>query len=265
MTLTDPATRPQAPSVDPTAPASGDGARFVEEATRNAAHGFATLRATGTLPDGGAVAALERIPGESAALAFVDAGLGLGRKGVTASRRSLAPPDGGTAGGAPVGEGRGRAGGAGEPDDIAGLEALLVRHPDLTTVVYLRSPNLVAWAQSGRTLPIRYVPVQRWTLGRQIPVRSDERTPLADFVEETLAADPHTPAVLDAGGGAVVWGRGGLLRTLEYAQLVEEGAHFQLLAERLGGSLPVGPGVLLQQWRMTGLEGEARAAGLLDD
>ncbi|HEY8548273.1 MAG TPA: hypothetical protein VIL36_24610, partial [Acidimicrobiales bacterium] len=110
---------------------------------------------------------------------------------------------------------------------------------------------------------IRYVPVQRWTLGREIPVRTDPDQPLADFAAAARAADPHVPAVLDAGGGAIVWGRKGLLRTLEYVQLVEEGAQFQILAEPLGGSRPVGPGVLLQQWRMSGLEEAARAAGLL--
>ena len=125
----------------------------------------------------------------------------------------------------------------------------------------LRAPNVVAWAQSGRVLPIRYVPVQRWTLGRQIPVRTDPAVSLADFVEQVLAEDPHTPAVLDAGGGAVVWGSKGLLRTLEYAQLVEEGAQFQLLAERLGGSRPVGPGVLLQQWRMSRPRGGGPGGG----
>ena len=254
MTVTEPATRPEA----------AERARFVDETARDAAHGFATLRSSGTLPDGAAVGALERIPGEDAALALVDAGLGLRRHGLEVSERALAPSAGVTAGGAPAG---GRAYGAGvvaAPDDTGGLEPVLARHPELTTVVALRAPNVVAWAQSGRVLPIRYVPVQRWTLGRQIPVRTDPAVSLADFVEQVLAEDPHTPAVLDAGGGAVVWGSKGLLRTLEYAQLVEEGAQFQLLAERLGGSRPVGPGVLLQQWRMTGLEAAARAEGLLE-
>jgi hypothetical protein len=254
MTVTEPITRPD----------TAERARFVDETTRDAAHGFASLRSTGTLPDGAAVGALERIPREDTALALVDGGLGLRRRGLQVSERALAPPDGVTAGGAPAGGAAGAPGSDG-PDDTVGLEPLLARHPELTTVVVLRSPNLVAWAQSGRVLPIRYVPVQRWTLGRQIPVRTDPTVSLAAFVEQALAADPHTPAVLDAGGGAVVWGTKGLLRTLEYAQLVEEGAQFQLLAERLGGSLPVGPGVLLQQWRMTGLEAAARAEGLLDD
>lgn len=35
--------------------------------------------------------------------------------------------------------------------------------------------------------------------------------------------------------------------------LVEEGAYFQALAENLGGSQEFGPGVLEQQWKMTGL------------
>ena len=255
MTVTEPVTRPD----------TAERARFVDETTRDAAHGFATLRSTGTLPDGAAVGALERIPGEDAALALVDGGLGLRRRGLQVAERALAPPAGVTAGGAPEGGAARAPGAVAAPDDTVGLEPVLARRPELTTVVVLRSPNAVAWAQSGRVLPIRYVPVQRWTLGRQIPVRTDPAIPLADFVEQVLADDPHTPAVLDAGGGVVVWGVKGLLRTLEYAQLVEEGAQFQLLAERLGGSRPVGPGVLLQQWRMTGLEEAARAERLLDD
>ncbi len=35
--------------------------------------------------------------------------------------------------------------------------------------------------------------------------------------------------------------------------LIEEGAWFQGLAEGLGGSKEFGPGVLEQQWNMTGL------------
>ncbi len=66
----------------------------------------------------------------------------------------------------------------------------------------------------------------------------------------------------DRSGGV---GHRGLLPTLEYAQLVEEGAQVQVLAQPLGGSLPVGPGVLIQQWKMSGLETEARAAGLLSE
>jgi L-ribulose-5-phosphate 4-epimerase len=50
---------------------------------------------------------------------------------------------------------------------------------------------------------------------------------------------------------------------IEYLHLVEEGAQLQILAQPGGGSKPVGPGVLVQQWRMSGLEDEARAAGLL--
>ena len=93
MTVTEPVTRPD----------TAERARFVDETTRDAAHGFATLRSTGTLPDGAAVGALERIPGEDAALALVDGGLGLRRRGLQVAERALAPPAGVTAGGAPEG------------------------------------------------------------------------------------------------------------------------------------------------------------------
>ncbi|HEY8524994.1 MAG TPA: class II aldolase/adducin family protein [Acidimicrobiales bacterium] len=233
---------------------AADRARLVEEATLDAAHGFRTLRETGTLPDGATIGLLERVPGEPVALAFRAGGPGLVAGGaLTPTERPL--------GGSPVAD---DAGGPAD-DDTRGLEAVLARHPDLTTVVYVRSPHLVAWAQTKRPLPIRYVPVQRWTLARELPIRTDPARSLADAIDDALAAEPHTPAILDAGGGAVVWGRNGLLRTLEYLQLVEEGAQFQILAQQLGGSKPVGPGVLVQQWRMSGLIDRARAEGRLDD
>jgi hypothetical protein len=105
--------------------------------------------------------------------------------------------------------------------------------------------------------------VQRWTLAGVIPIHTGEPRDLAAFILDELIARPQTPAVIDGNGGAVVWGTGGLLATLEYLQLVEEGAQVQVLAQALGGSLPVGPGVLVQQWKMSGLEDQARAEGLL--
>ena len=60
-----------------------------------------------------------------------------------------------------------------------------------------------------------------------------------------------------------MWGKNGLLATAEYIQIIEEGAQFQILAQALGGSQQFGPGVLEQQWKMSGLTDEARKLGLL--
>jgi hypothetical protein len=53
------------------------------------------------------------------------------------------------------------------------------------------------------------------------------------------------------------------LKTVEFIVVLEEGAQFQLLAEALGGAKEFGPGVLAQQWQMTGLVNAAREKGLL--
>ncbi|MCU1360501.1 MAG: class aldolase/adducin-like protein [Ilumatobacteraceae bacterium] len=215
---------------------------FVAEATLDAAHGFQALRDSGTLPPGGSITIVQRIPDAHAAVTFADPG----------PWNSDAPIEGVVS----------------SFDDVAGdaigdLVSVLAEHPEITTIAYVRSPYLLAWARSGRPLPIRYVPVQRWTLAAELPIHTGQARELATFIIGELDARPHTPAVLDANGGAVVWGTGGLLATLEYLQLVEEGAQVQVLAQSLGGSLPVGPGVLLQQWKMSGLEDKAREQGLL--
>jgi hypothetical protein len=45
--------------------------------------------------------------------------------------------------------------------------------------------------------------------------------------------------------------------------LLEEGAQLQLLADALGGSRAYGPGVLTQQWKMSGLYEKATELGLV--
>jgi L-ribulose-5-phosphate 4-epimerase len=147
--------------------------------------------------------------------------------------------------------------------DPHGFAALLARRPDITTAVHIHSTYLGAWSQTHRPLPINYVPVQRWTLASEIPVYIDRRQPQVDFILERLAENPSTPAILEANGGATVWGTRGFVKTIEYAQLIEEGAQFQLLAEAIGGSKPFGPGVLEQQFALSGLTEQARAAGRL--
>ena len=136
-------------------------------------------------------------------------------------------------------------------------------HDDVTTVVHVHSPHLGAWAQTHRPLPINYVPVQRFNLVREIPVYIDRTQGEDEFILEMLAKDPDHFATLEANGGSTVWGRNGLLRTAEDIVLLEEGARLQILAEALGGSNPFGPGVLVQQFKMSGLTERAQEKGLL--
>jgi len=231
MTLTEPR-----PAVD----------AFVAQAQADAEHAIAVLRATGTLTANGTITFAERLPGE-------DAYVLLASPGPWSQERAVQPrvlPVDATA----TDE---------EPDVAYGFGRLLALRPELSTVVHLDAPHLGAWAQTQQDLPIRYVPVQRWTLGNTIPAYVDRTQTQIDFILERLDDDPHTPAILEGNGGATIWGREGLLATAEYVQIVEEGAQFQLLAQALGGSQPYGPGVLAQQWAMSGLTAEARRLGLL--
>jgi ribulose-5-phosphate 4-epimerase/fuculose-1-phosphate aldolase len=140
---------------------------------------------------------------------------------------------------------------------------LFEQHPEITTVSHVHSPYLGAWAQTHRTLPIRYVPVQRYLLTRELPVYIDRRQPEQEFILERLRLDSHTPAILEANGGSTVWGKQGLRKLAEFILILEEGARLQLLAESIGGSREYGPGVLVQQFKMSGLTEQARALGFL--
>lgn len=206
----------------------------------DAEHGFRVLRDTGTISANGTVAVAERLPD-------TDRYVQLTYPGPWALGQSVEPVV------HPIDE----------SGDGFGFGKLLARHPAITTAVHVHSPYLGAWSQTHKPLPIRYVPVQRWTLASEIPVYVDRTQSQIDFILDRLAENPHTPAILEANGGATVWGTRGLLPTLEYIQLIEEGAQFQTLAEHLGGSKPVGPGVLVQQWNMSGLTDTAKALGLL--
>jgi len=227
---------------------TSDARDFVSSARRDAEHAFRVLRQTGTLAANGTIIAAERIPGENL---FVN----LASPGPWALDQTIAPVvltfDGAVVGG------------NGTPSEGLGFGALFARRPDITTVVHVHSPYLGAWAQSHQPLPIRYVPVQRWTLASELPVYIDRRQSQVDFILDRLRENPHTTAILEANGGATVWGTRGLRAVAEYVQVLEEGAQFQVLAEALGGSKPFGPGVLQQQWTISGLIGAARAQGLV--
>jgi L-ribulose-5-phosphate 4-epimerase len=214
---------------------------FVEQVRDDAVFAFQALRDIGTRSANGTVSIVERIPGHHK-FVFIGAPDPLRRQTTAVAH---------------VGD-------LGE--DSAILQAfggVLNEHPDITTVVHVHSPYLGAWAQSHRPLPIRYAASQRLTLAREIPSYIDRTQTQVDFILERLEENPHTPAILEANGGATVWGREGLLKTVEFIVVLEEGAQFQLLAEALGGAKEFGPGVLAQQWQMTGLVNAAREKGLL--
>ncbi|VXB82501.1 class II aldolase/adducin family protein [Massilia sp. 9I] len=220
---------------------------FVEQTRKDAQLAFSVLRETGSLTAFGTVGVVERVPGEELVVIVNDPGPFRKGEPLVATVAGL---DG------TVYAGNGGAG--------AGRYLKLFRtHPDVTTISHVHSPSLGAWAQTHRTLPIRYVPVQRFQLIREIPVYIDRRQPEVDFILDEIAKNPHATAILEANGGSTVWGKQGLLKTAEFILLLEEGAKIQIAAEAIGGSRDFGPGVLLQQWKMSKLIDQARALSLL--
>ncbi len=218
---------------------SREAAAFVERATADAELAFRAYQETGTLTASGTVGFVERVPGE-------DALVSLNYPGPFAVDRTVRPIVVGFDGTVHEGPERGAFG-------ALRFAKIFTEHDDITTVVHVHSPYLGAWSQSHRPLPIRYVPVQRYTFVRELPVYVDRRQDEADFILDVLRDDPNHFAILEANGGSTVWGRDGLAATAQTVLVLEEGAKLQLLAESLGGSQEYGPGVLEQQWRMGGL------------
>jgi ribulose-5-phosphate 4-epimerase/fuculose-1-phosphate aldolase len=225
-----------------------DTAAFISKATEEAELAFQVFRETGTITANGTVGFIERIPGDNKLLS-------LNYGGPFQRNRPLKPTVFGLDGTVFVGEARGSGSGR--------YNKIFEQHPDITTVSHVHSPYLGAWAQTHRTLPIRYVPVQRFLLTRELPVYVDRRQPEQEYILDRLRIDSHTPAILEANGGSTVWGREGLRRTAEFIVILEEGARLQHLAEALGGSRDYGPGVLAQQFKMSGLTDQARSLGFL--
>lgn len=131
--------------------------------------------------------------------------------------------------------------------------ALFQEHPDVTTVSHVHTPHLGAYSQAHAELAFLYVPVQRHRFVRKIPVYVDRRQPEVKFILDQLKIEKELPGIVEANGGATVWGKKGIIALAEFILILEEGAHFQVLGAALGGSQPLGPGVLQQQWRMSGL------------
>jgi L-ribulose-5-phosphate 4-epimerase len=146
-------------------------------------------------------------------------------------------------------------GGASQPGG-AQYSKLFLAHPEITTIVHAHTPYLASWSSAQQNFRILYVAAQRHTLAREIPVHIDRRTSQIDFILDHLKANPHTFAILEGNGGSTFWGDG-IIKTAQSIILVEEAAKFQHLAQAIGGSKEYGPGVLEQQWKLTGLDAKA--------
>lgn len=235
------------PTATETSALSANAREFVDHVKQQAGVIFEAYRDTGTITANGTVGFIERIPGE-------DKLVSVNYPGPFDKNRPLTATVTGLDGTVYLGAGKGGQG---------RYTKLFIEHPDVTTISHVHSPYLGAWAQTHRTLPIRYVPVQRFKLFRELPIYIDRRQQEVDFILDQLRLNPHTSAILEANGGATVWGTQGLRNTAEFILLLEEGARIQILAEGIGGSRDLGPGVLAQQWKMGKLYERARELNLL--
>ena len=220
---------------------------FVDQVTHLAGEAFRVYRETNTITANGTVGFIERVPGRDLLVSVNYPGPWKKDQPLKASVTDFA-------GNLVFGQGKG---------GLNRYTRLFIEQPKITTVSHVHSPYLGAWAQTQRSLPISYVPVQRFQLARELPVYIDRRQDEVDFILDSLGENPFTTAILEANGGSTVWGTEGLQATAEFILLLEEGAQLQLLAEALGGSRAYGPGVLTQQWTMSKLLGQARELGLV--
>lgn len=220
---------------------------FVDQVVAEAEAAFTVFRETHTITANGTVGFIERVPGQERLVSVNYGGPWKRHQPLQASVSDFA--------GNVV---RGKAKGG-----LGRYTKLFQTHADVSTVSHVHSPYLGAWAQTHRTLPFHYVPVQRYQLARELPVYIDRRQAEVDFILDKIAENPFNLAILEANGGATVWGKQGLRATAEFILLLEEGAQIQLLADALGGSRPYGPGVLTQQWKMSGLYERATELGLV--
>jgi L-ribulose-5-phosphate 4-epimerase len=226
---------------------STEAAAFVDKTTEDGRQAIRVLRETGTLSASRTLNFIERVPGEELVIAIDD-------PEPWGELSTLSPAvvtfDGTVLSGS---------------SDFAVEQFVKVfrAHPEITTVVHVHTPYLGGWAQTHRVFPIRYAAAQRLTLSREIHPHVDRRQQSIDFLLERLVKDPHTVGVFEGNGGANIVGRKGLLETAKFILFLEEGARFQTYAEDLGGSQEFGPGTLQLQWRMTGLEEQAKQLDLI--
>lgn len=209
---------------------------FIDHVLAESKLAFEVFRDTNTITANGTVGFIERVPGEDLLVSVNDPGpFNRGRELKARVSR--------------IGSAR--------------YDRLFTEFPEVTTISHVHSPALGAWAQTHRTLPIRYVPVQRYKLVRELPVYIDRRQAEVDFIIDQLRINPYLPAIIEANGGATVWSTKGLRDNAEFILILEEGAKIQIAAEAIGGSRDYGPGVLAQQFKMSGLTDLAKEVGLL--
>lgn len=221
-------------------------ANFIAQTIEEAGRAFTAFRETGTITANGTVGFIERVPGEDLVVSVNYPGPFERDRPLTADVIGL---DG------TVHQGRGFG--------ASRFLSIFNAHPDITSLSHVHTPNLGAWAQTHRSLPFTYVPVQRFKLARELPVYIDRRQNEDAFILEVLETDPRTPAIIEANGGATVWGWKGLRDLAEFILLLEEGADIAIRSEAIGGPRTFGPGVLRQQWKMSGLYDTALQEGLL--
>ncbi|HSI87051.1 MAG: class II aldolase/adducin family protein [Candidatus Methylacidiphilales bacterium] len=218
-----------------TLPLSQHALDYIAKSRDNALKAFRVLRETRTISATGTINFIERIPGE-------DKLIHLDYNGPWGDLEDVKLTVVGFDGTVSIGnKGRG------------GWVKLFQQHPEITTVSHVHAPHLGAYALAHKALPFLYVPVQRHRFVRELPLYVDRRQPQVDFILEQLKREPELPGIVEANGGSTVWGKKGILALAEFILILEEGAYFQVLAAALGGSQPLGPGVLQQQWRFSGL------------
>lgn len=113
--------------------------------------------------------------------------------------------------------------------------AVLDLHPEVDTVFHTHSPYLTGWAIAQRPLPVRYSALLRFSKVSEIPVSTWGPRYAKAPVIEAIKANPDAPAVLLGNRGLLAWGNG-IQATAFFVVLLEEGAHFTLIAEQLGGA-----------------------------
>jgi len=142
--------------------------------------------------------------------------------------------------------------------------AIFEQHDDITTVIHIHTPYLGAWR---RRIVHCHQLRRRAALHTGSGVAGLHRPDAGRgrLHPGAARAGRRHPGDRRSNGGATVWGRAGLSATVQFIQLLEEGAQYQTLAQEQGGSQEYGAGVLAQQWAMTGLTEAARRKNLLAD
>ena len=108
--------------------------------------------------------------------------------------------------------------------------AIFEQHPDVSTVVHVHSPYLGALAQVHRVLPVRGTPLHAVLGVDELPVYLDRRQSEVDYILEQLDRTPGLEAIVEANGGATVWGRRGLAETARTILTIEQAARAYVLS-----------------------------------